>query len=207
MTDSTSEGPNPSGLCMCGCGRPAPIAKKTNATLGHVKGQPVRFIPGHTQTKRYRMEDPNPTGLCQCGCGQTTPIAKMTRTASGLVKGCHVRFVTGHRPLASFEERVWTGIAKSDDPAACWPWLRSCDSKGYGQINYQGRLLRVHRVVFMLTFGDLGDSEEVLHSCDNPRCCTPRHLSKGSHANNMRDMLNKGRHRSGFAIAREAVKP
>jgi len=35
------------GLCECGCGRPAPIAKMTNTKKGHVKGQPVRFIRGH----------------------------------------------------------------------------------------------------------------------------------------------------------------
>lgn len=34
-------------LCECGCGEPAPIAKQTRAHLGHVKGEPVRFIPGH----------------------------------------------------------------------------------------------------------------------------------------------------------------
>ena len=34
-------------LCECGCGQLAPIAKMTKARLGHVKGQPVRFISGH----------------------------------------------------------------------------------------------------------------------------------------------------------------
>lgn len=34
-------------LCECGCGQPAPIAKKHNIPAGHVKGQPVRFIVGH----------------------------------------------------------------------------------------------------------------------------------------------------------------
>jgi len=32
-------------LCECGCGQPAPIAKYPNRRLGHVKGEPVRFIP------------------------------------------------------------------------------------------------------------------------------------------------------------------
>lgn len=41
------QGPNPSGLCMCGCGQPAPIAKETSTRNGYVKGQPVRFIYGH----------------------------------------------------------------------------------------------------------------------------------------------------------------
>ncbi len=33
--------------CECGCGAAAPIAKRTNRKLGHVKGQPVRFVCGH----------------------------------------------------------------------------------------------------------------------------------------------------------------
>jgi hypothetical protein len=31
--------------CECGCGQPAPIAKKTRR--GYVKGEPMRFIQGH----------------------------------------------------------------------------------------------------------------------------------------------------------------
>lgn len=34
--------------CECGCGRPAPIAAKTIRHLGWIKGQPHRFINGHT---------------------------------------------------------------------------------------------------------------------------------------------------------------
>ncbi len=36
-------------LCECGCGLPAPIAKRTRAYQGHVKGQPMRFIHGHNR--------------------------------------------------------------------------------------------------------------------------------------------------------------
>jgi hypothetical protein len=35
------------GLCECGCGARAPIAKMTNTKKGHVRGRPVRFIRGH----------------------------------------------------------------------------------------------------------------------------------------------------------------
>lgn len=38
---------NPTGLCGCGCGRKTALAKQTVRRLGHVKGQPVRFIVGH----------------------------------------------------------------------------------------------------------------------------------------------------------------
>lgn len=34
-------------LCECGCGQPAPLAKKTSKKNGYVKGQPVKFIVGH----------------------------------------------------------------------------------------------------------------------------------------------------------------
>jgi hypothetical protein len=38
---------NPTGLCQCGCGEPAPLAKANHARRGVVKGQPQRFIKGH----------------------------------------------------------------------------------------------------------------------------------------------------------------
>ena len=35
-------------LCECGCGQPAPIAKQSNSRLGYIKGQPMRFVFGHS---------------------------------------------------------------------------------------------------------------------------------------------------------------
>lgn len=46
MSDHTTNEPTVK-LCECGCGQPAPIAKQTNTLLGHIKGQPVRFVVGH----------------------------------------------------------------------------------------------------------------------------------------------------------------
>lgn len=36
--------PNPSGLCLCGCGQPTPIATKTSAYHGMLIGHPVRYV-------------------------------------------------------------------------------------------------------------------------------------------------------------------
>jgi hypothetical protein len=41
-------------LCACGCGEPAPLAKRNNARLGHVKGAPLAFVSGHNK----RTTDP-----------------------------------------------------------------------------------------------------------------------------------------------------
>ena len=42
-------GPNPSGLCMCGCRRKTKIVTKSDRRHGHVMGQPFRFIHGHSR--------------------------------------------------------------------------------------------------------------------------------------------------------------
>lgn len=47
MFDERNNGANPSGLCMCGCGQPAPLATVTRRERGQIKGQPVRYIKGH----------------------------------------------------------------------------------------------------------------------------------------------------------------
>src|SRR5918993_3065803 len=51
---TNDSGPNPSGLCMCGCGERTRIASQTHAALGHVKGQPIRYIKGHQARGRRR---------------------------------------------------------------------------------------------------------------------------------------------------------
>jgi hypothetical protein len=41
--------PNPSGLCMCGCGQRTPIAKQTSTKKGYVQGEATRFLNGHAE--------------------------------------------------------------------------------------------------------------------------------------------------------------
>jgi len=48
------------GYCHCGCGSLTSIAKKTNTRLGHIQGQPVRFIPGHQFRRGERKGENHP---------------------------------------------------------------------------------------------------------------------------------------------------
>jgi hypothetical protein len=40
------------GLCFCGCGKPAPISKRTTPDRGDVEGHPVKYIVGHAYVQK-----------------------------------------------------------------------------------------------------------------------------------------------------------
>jgi hypothetical protein len=64
----------------------------------------------------------------------------------------------------------------------------------------------VHRVAISLTDGDWESQLDVLHSCDNPICCNAKHLWRGTHYDNMRDMIDKGRKTPAFGEANGSAK-
>ena len=78
----------------------------------------------------------------------------------------------------------------------CWPWL-AARSAGYGRFTVSAQKCGelAHRLAVQLTTGEeiLYTSKVVLHDCDNPACCNPRHLRVGTQQDNIRDMLEKGR--------------
>ena len=47
----SGDGPNPSGLCMCGCGERTSLASCSDASVGNIKGKPLRYVYGHNRRK------------------------------------------------------------------------------------------------------------------------------------------------------------
>ena len=84
-----------------------------------------------------------------------------------------------------------------DKSEGCWLWKGSNKGKKmpYGTIRFRGsRMIMAHRASWTIYIGEIPKGLLVLHKCDVPSCVNPDHLFLGTHIDNERDKLAKGRH-------------
>jgi hypothetical protein len=90
-------------------------------------------------------------------------------------------------------------LAKCVANGSCMEWTGTRIPAGYGQLRHKGKLYYTHRMMAYLTqpwFIDLEDAGViVMHSCDNPPCCNPEHLSLGDKRANALDHHRRGKYR------------
>jgi hypothetical protein len=94
-----------------------------------------------------------------------------------------------NRPIS---ERFWEKV-DIRGPDDCWNWLAGINQSGYGLFGLTNKSERAHRVAWMLTNGDIPGGLYICHHCDNRLCCNPAHCFLGTHDDNMKDMVQKGR--------------
>lgn len=134
------------------------------------------------------------------GCG-TEFYCVPSRDVGGTLpeaKYCRLRCFHAHRFYVPFDadkffaKSVWT-------VDGCLIWLGNTYNAGYGTVSYHAdphaerKMVATHRVAWMLKKGPIPDGMDVLHRCDRRLCMNIEHLFLGTHAENMADMIRKGR--------------
>lgn len=100
----------------------------------------------------------------------------------------------------TIEERFWNHVEAIPEGSGCWEWTGATVKDGYGRVelSHLGKRIRAvmaHRLSWGIHMGPIPPGMSVLHHCDNPPCVNPAHLFLGTQADNIRDMILKGRYR------------
>ncbi len=79
--------------------------------------------------------------------------------------------------------------------SGCWLWSgANVHRYGYKRWTVDGvtKQYLAHRIAWLIFHGSWPRGE-IIHRCDTPECVNPDHLRVGTHAQNMADMVQKGR--------------
>lgn len=85
------------------------------------------------------------------------------------------------------EVSFWNRVSRRR-PDECWDWIGVVTPYGYGVFNNR----RAHRLSYQINVGEPG-AFDVLHTCDNRKCCNPNHLYLGTDIENARDRVVRNR--------------
>jgi HNH endonuclease len=111
----------------------------------------------------------------------------MSNDIEALADEVHRDHIAGQtRGVATFWAKVKIG---GEDE--CWPWTGYCKESGHGLTSYKSEPIHASRKAYILTHGPISSKICVLHRCDNPPCCNPKHLYPGTRADNMIDFWSK----------------
>ena len=102
------------------------------------------------------------------------------------------------KPILEMSEkdiaRFWAKVAPQNENG-CMLWLAGTyrgNGHTHGKFSLHCSTYMAHRLAWFLSYGDPGELC-VLHKCDVPECCNPRHLFVGTQADNIADRSAKGR--------------
>lgn len=91
-------------------------------------------------------------------------------------------------------ERFWNYTDKNG-PNGCWEWTGCLNDAGYGVLGRGGskRIIRAHRLAWLIMEGEIPEGMCLCHKCDNRKCVNTSHMFVGTRKDNNLDGRNKGR--------------
>lgn len=75
----------------------------------------------------------------------------------------------------------------------CWLWHKCIGSGKYGHMSIGKKVLKAHRISYVIHKGNIPEGYDVMHKCDTPMCVNPDHLEAVTTQENVLDCIRKGR--------------
>jgi hypothetical protein len=91
--------------------------------------------------------------------------------------------------------KSWLDASFEIETDECILFPGATNGNGYGMINHQDTgFILAHRYILIKKLGRaIAPGMETLHTCDVRSCVNKRHCSEGTHLENIRDCVRKGR--------------
>lgn len=100
------------------------------------------------------------------------------------------------RVSISIEDRFWAKVDKQQGLGPngdCWEWIGGKTGAGYGALCVNGKTIGSHIVSATIAGYSIKSGQVIRHSCDNPICVNPSHLTIGTQKDNILDKIQRGR--------------
>ncbi len=100
--------------------------------------------------------------------------------------------------------RFKSKLTYTANPDKCWNYT-GYKHRGYGKFSVtiapqKDVPVTAPRIAYFLHYKIDPVGSAVLHRCDNPACCNPKHLFLGTNKDNTHDMMKKGRGENQFKV-------